>query len=519
MNVRSLVRLLAIPVAGTLLAGSAFAEVKPHALFSNGAVLQQGMKVPVWGTAKDGEKVTVRCQEQEASTTAKDGKWKVELAPLKAGGPFEMTIAGDNTIKLSDILVGEVWIASGQSNMQWSVKQSDDPQNTVNNSANPQIHLITVPRRATPEPQADIDAKWEKCGPETIGEFSAVAYFFGRDLEKQLKVPVGLISTNYGGTPAEAWTSHAGLEADSSLKTLAASPATTGPNSPGGLYNAMIHPLIPYAIRGAIWYQGESNAGRAYEYRTLFPTMIKDWRAKWGEGDFPFLLVQLAPFLKIDFEPQDSAWAELRDAQLMSTQTLPGVGMAVITDVGDESDIHPRWKAPVGNRLSLAARALAYGEKIPYSGPEYSQQQVDGDKIVLSFKHADGGLVAKGGVLQGFTIAGADKKFVNARAEIQGDKIVVSSPAVKQPVAVRYGWSNYPLVNLWNGAGLPASPVPHGRLPAGHQAQVDSCLNCRLIIKMRGGVCPDAHRYWARRRASDEISTEVSSLLAGAPCW
>ena len=319
--------------------------------------MQQGIKVPVWGTANEGEKVTVKVAGQEVSTTAKDGKWRIELAPLAAGGPHEMTITGDNTVKVKDVLVGEVWIASGQSNMQWSVKQSDAADQNIKESANPKIRLITIPRRATAEPQSDVDAKWQPCGPETVGDFSAVAYYFGRDLEKQLKVPVGLISTNYGGTPAEAWTSHGALEAEPELKSLAANPANDKPNSPSGLYNAMIHPLLPYAIRGAIWYQGESNAGRAYEYRTLFPTMIKDWRARWGQGDFPFLAVQLAPFMKIDYVPQECAWAEFHDAQLSATQTLPAVGMAVITDVGDALDIHPKWKQPVGARLALAARA------------------------------------------------------------------------------------------------------------------------------------------------------------------
>jgi sialate O-acetylesterase len=452
-------RLIAAALCGLLLTATAHAAVKPNALFSDGAVLQHGMKVPVWGTAKDGEKVTVSFQGQEVSTTAKDGRWRADLAPLKAGGPFEMTITGENSLKLGNILVGEVWIASGQSNMQWSVKQSDNPEQNIKESANPQIRLITVPRRATAEPQNDIDAKWQECGPESVPDFSAVAYFFGRDLQKQLKVPVGLISTNYGGTPAEAWTSHGALAAEPALKSLADMPANDKPNSPAGLYNAMIHPLIPYAIKGAVWYQGESNAGRAFEYRTLFPTMIKDWRAQWGEGDFPFLLVQLAPFMKIDFEPKDCAWAELRDAQLFSTQSLPSVGMAVITDVGQDIDIHPKWKAPVGARLALAARALAYGEKVPYSGPEYYQQQIDGNRVLLSFKHTDGGLVSQGGgALSGFTIAGEDRKFVNANAEIQGDKVVVWSSAVKNPIGVRFGWANFPLVNLWNGAGLPASP-------------------------------------------------------------
>jgi len=229
-------------------------------------------------------------------------------------------------------------------------------------------------------------------------------------------------------------------------------------NSPSVLYNGMIVPLQPYAIRGVIWYQGESNAGRAVEYQTLFPAMIRNWRQDWSEGDFPFLFVQLAPFMKIEASPQESAWAELREAQRLTTLTVPQTAMAVITDVGEENDIHPRKKEPVGARLARAARALAYREPIEYSGPTYQSMRVEGDRIVLQFQHTEGGLTARGGALKGFTIAGEDRKFVNARAEIRSDTVVVSSPEVSHPVAVRYGWANYPVVNLWNGAGLPASP-------------------------------------------------------------
>jgi sialate O-acetylesterase len=224
------------------------------------------------------------------------------------------------------------------------------------------------------------------------------------------------------------------------------------------LYNGMIAPLIPYAIKGAIWYQGESNAGRAFEYRTLLPAMIKNWRADWKLGDFPFLIVQLAPFQKIEAEPQESAWAELREAQLLTTKKVPNTAIAVITDVGDEKDIHPKWKAPVGERLALAARALANGEKIVYSGPVYRTMKVDGKKVILSFDHVGTGLVAKGGPLLGFTIAGQDRRFHRAEAEIHDDKVVVFSERVDRPVAVRFGWANYPVVNLWNKEGLPASP-------------------------------------------------------------
>ncbi len=237
------------------------------------------------------------------------------------------------------------------------------------------------------------------------------------------------------------------------------------PSRPSALYNAMIAPLVPYALRGAIWYQGESNASRAYEYRTLFSAMIEDWRSQWKQGDFPFLFVQLAPFMKIEPEPRESNWAELREAQLLTTSRVPKTGMVVITDVGEEDDIHPQQKAPVGERLAVAARAIAYGERIEYSGPIYLSMKIDGGRAVLSFKHTGRGLEARGGKLQGFAIAGPDNKFVSAEARIEGDKVVVESSQVKQPVAVRYGWANYPVVNLWNKDGLPASPFRTDDLP------------------------------------------------------
>lgn len=492
-----------------LVATPALAAVAPNPLFTDGAVLQRDMPVPVWGTADDGEKVTVKFRGQEKSTTAKEGRWSVTLDKLEAGGPFELSIAGpNNQVTVKDVLVGEVWVASGQSNMQWSVRLSADPEKTIASAPNPYIRLFTVPRIARPTPQTTVDTKWEPCDSKTIPEFSAVAYFFGLDLQKKLNVPVGLINTSYGGTPAEAWTSNETLAASPILKGLVASrdaaiaaypaakaeyekqlaewekakaaaegegkeppekpkaPAdpSTSSHSAAGLYNAMIHPLLPYAIRGAIWYQGESNAGRAWEYRTLFPTMIADWRRLWGQGDFPFLFVQLAPFMKITHEPGDSAWAELRDAQRFTAISLTNTAMAVITDAGDEADIHPKAKQPVGQRLALAALALAYGQPVEYSGPDAATLEVRGDQAILRFKHLGGGLVGRGtdgkaaGELTGFTLAGGDQKFVNATAKIEGDTVVVTAPEVSHPVAVRYGWANFPLGNLWNQACLPASP-------------------------------------------------------------
>jgi sialate O-acetylesterase len=441
-------------------AASVQADVTPHSLFADNMVLQQGMKVPLWGTAADGEEITVTFQGQYVNTKAKDGKWQVQLDNLKKGGPFELTIAGKNTIRLKNVLVGEVWIASGQSNMEWSVKASAEPDKVIAGSANPKLLLFTVRKTASPTPQAELKdpVKWAESSPSTVAGFSAVAYHFGNHLQKALDTPVGMIHTSWGGTPAEAWTSQRVLD---SLKLQ-----SVPPKNATQLYNGMIAPLIPFAIQGAIWYQGESNAGRALEYRTLFPAMIKNWRDDWTQGEFPFLFVQLAPFMKINPEPEESNWAALREAQLF-TLKVPKTGMAVITDVGDEKDIHPKQKEPVGARLALAARSVAYGEKVVSSGPVYDSHKIDGNKVVLSFKSVGAGLAVKGEKLTGFAVCGEDRKFVNADAEVVEDKIVVSSPKVDKPVAVRFGWANYPVVNLWNKDGLPATPFRTDDFPAG----------------------------------------------------
>ena len=487
--------------------GPVRADVKPHVLFTDGAVLQRGIPVPVWGSADDGEKVTVKFQGQEVSTTAKDGKWMVKLAELKAGGPFSLSIEGKNKVEVADVLVGEVWVCSGQSNMEWTLNKAAEADAAVARANDPMLRLYTVPKTVSDEPLDTIKRKespgqraWLSSDSDSAAKFSAVAYFFGRDLRKALGVPVGLIHTSWGGTNAESWTAKRTLEADPALKTLVedyqkalarypeamekfqadraehvkkvaqakaeGKPAPTAPRAPTGpttphvaaLYNAMIVPLQPYAIRGAIWYQGESNVSRAFQYRTLFPAMIKNWREDWSQGDFPFLLVQLAPYRKIVTEPADSDLAELREAQLKASQNLPKTGMAVITDVGNENDVHPRQKEPVGARLALAARAIAYGEPIVGAGPEYTGMDVKGDRVVLRFKNVGQGLVAKDGPLKGFAVAGEDKKFVNADAEIDGDTVVVRSDKVSKPVAVRFGWASYPVVNLWNKDGLAATP-------------------------------------------------------------
>ncbi|MBI3839686.1 MAG: sialate O-acetylesterase [Planctomycetia bacterium] len=445
---------------GLIVVASAEAAIQPHALFSDNSVLQQKVKVPVWGTTDQTEKVTVNIAGQDVSTMPIDGKWRVELAPLAAGGPHVLVISqGGARLELKNVLVGEVWICGGQSNMQWALKQSAGGSEAIAMAGNEKIRLFTVPRRGTDKPEANVVGNWTVAAPDTVGDFSGVGYFFGRDLQKHLVVPVGLIASNLGGTAAEQWMSKESIESNPDLKDM------SKPQGASTLYNAMIAPLAPYAIAGVIWYQGESNAPRAYQYRKLLPAMIKNWRDTFAQGDFPFLIVQIAPYEAIVPEPSDSIWAEVRDAQLYVSQTVPKTALAVITDVGDEKDIHPQRKEPVGARLALAAQAIAYGEKVEYSGPLYDNMTVSGDKAVLRFKHVGSGLVAKGGPLTGFTIAGEDQKFHTANATIEGDTIVVSSDKVAKPVAVRYGWAAYPVVNLWNKEDLPASPFRTDAFP------------------------------------------------------
>ncbi len=497
-------------VLGTLALFSSLAglraEVKLPAVFSDHMVLQQGTSVAVWGWAEEGEQVVVQYRDQVVETRAKNGKWQVKLAPMKASTrPFSLRVLASNRIELKNVVVGEVWVASGQSNMQWALRQSANWEAAAAASANPNLRLFYVPRVKAPQPVADIQGQynnarpaWTVASPETTPDFSAVAYFFGRDLQKALGVPVGIIHTSWGGSPAEVWISEPVLAGNPAYKKdiLDAYPvamknyetakarfpevlakakadgaktlpqAPREPWRPTELYNSMIHPLIPFAIKGAIWYQGESNAGRAWQYRTLFADMIKNWRQDWGLGSFTFLTVQLAPFTKILPEPADSNWAELREAQIVASRNVGNAGTVVITDVGEENDIHPKQKEPVGARLALQARKLAYGEAILASGPTYRSVSFSGGKATVTFTDVGQGLEARGGDLKGFSICGADGKFVWADAKIVGkDKVELSSGAVKQPTAVRFGWANFPVVNLWNKDGLPAHPFRTDSFP------------------------------------------------------
>lgn len=466
------------------------ADVKPHALCSEGMVLQQKSTAKVWGTANADEKVSVTFRDKK-STAVADGKgnWVVMVETGAAGGPFEMTIAGGNTITYKNVLVGEVWVCSGQSNMEWSVNSCDKTDKEFATSAphNPMLRMFNVKKSPQATPQADTAGVWTDAMPKTVGGFSATGYFFGRNLQENLKVPVGLIHTSWGGTRIETWMSKAALEAAGVKETTGEKP---GANSASALYNGMLYPLLNYTVKGAVWYQGESNAGNAYKYRTLHPGMITSWRNEFKNPELAFYFVQLAPYGTASTKPGESNWAELREAQTM-TLAMKGTGQAVITDFGDEGDIHPTPKRPVGERLALAARATTYGEKVVYSGPLFKSAKFDKNQAILSFDHIGGGLVGKEMIqtkerktkagatiaawrvkdgstsapLVGFTVCGKDKVFHNAKAEITGDTVVVTSDMVAEPIAVRYGWANHPVCNLFNREGLPASPFRTDSFP------------------------------------------------------
>lgn len=489
-------------------ATTARANVKLPAIFSDHMVLQRDAAVPVWGWAEPGEAVTVSLAGQTKTATADAaGKWSVKLDKLSAGESLTLIVTGKNTNTVNDVLVGEVWLGSGQSNMQMWMKSVRDLESEKAAAKFPQLRMFTVKRHETVTPQTDCEGAWVLCNPETVETFSATAYFFGRELHQKLGVPVGLIAASVGATPIEGWTSMDKMEGRNELapvfnewaakmrvpfdpvkeqakyeKQLAAwktnsakrvaegKPAGYAPqkpvppredkNYPANLFNGMIAPIIPYAIRGGIWYQGE-NSGRegfAGLYETQLPLLIADWRARWGQGEFPFAWVQLANYRQYTNSPSPvSHWAMVREGMLKSL-AVTNTGMAVAIDVGEADNIHPKNKQAVGYRLGLWARAQVYGEKIPFSGPLPAGHKISGEEIILSFTDTDGGLTAKDGELRGFVIAGADKKWHWAKARIEDEQVVVSSPDVKSPVAVRYGWADNPNCNLYNGAGLPASP-------------------------------------------------------------
>ena len=487
--------MLSLMMALLLTGSTALADVKLPNVFSDHMVLQQGQKNKIWGLAAAGESVTISVEAQErqtqSTTAAADGTWHVMLDPIAVGGPYNILVKGKNEVRLTDILVGEVWVCSGQSNMQWSVNQSNDPDMERLAAKFSKIRMINFPQVGTQEVQwSHDDRKWMVCTPATVGSFSAVGYFFARQLHQTLDVPIGMINNAWGGSACEAWihrdllnadpkykpmmdrwaqmeATHAELVAkgndlnEEQKKQLAGLQGQMGGNHrPANIYSGVLKSHIGYGIKGAIWYQGESNAGRAYQYRDLFPLMIKNWRDDWKQGDFPFYWVQLADFTAETPQPGDSTWAELREAQTMTMSRLPKTGEAVIIDIGEGKDIHPKNKVDVGRRLARWALAKDYGVAIPFHSPQYKSMVKKDNKVVLTFEHLDGGWRPFDvNELRGFSIAGEDKKFVWANATILGDNTIeVSSDQVAAPASVRYGWANNPVVNVFNGAGLPLTP-------------------------------------------------------------
>jgi sialate O-acetylesterase len=471
------------------------ADVSLPAIFGSHMVLQRDANGRVWGKADPGEEVTVKIAGQTKTATAgPGGKWSVRLDPMPAGGPHTMTVQGKNTFTFDDVLVGEVWLCSGQSNMQWNVGSANDGDLEGLTAKFPNIRLISVPQVGTQEPKDDFNGKWERCSPETVKQFSAVGYLFGRLIHQALDVPVGLIDDAWGGSACEAWVRRDLLEKDPEYRPLierwerieraaperieayqkevakakAEGRRPPNPNQnpaaqlngnarPGNIYNGVLKPTIGYGIRGAIWYQGETNASRAYQYRDLFPLMIKSWRDEWGIGDFSFYWVQLADFMAEKPEPAESGWAELREAQTMTMDRLGKTGEAVIIDIGEGRDIHPRNKQDVAKRLARWALAHDYGIKVAHHSPRYKSMEKEGNKIVLTFDHVGAGLRPFDvGEPRGFTIAGTDKKFVKADARLVGkDKIEVSSEQISEPVAVRYAWADNPVCNVYSTVSAP----------------------------------------------------------------
>jgi sialate O-acetylesterase len=507
-------RSLLITVSVLLLSAAGVrANVSLPDVISNGMVLQQKQRVPIWGTADPGETVTVRFAGRSKTTTASaDGKWLVKLAPLSANAtPATMIISGKNTIELTNILVGEVWLVAGQSNMQRLLSETANGEAAIAAADHPRIRLFNVSRQVAFKHAAPPLATWQVCSPQTVKNFSAAGYYFGVELENELRVPIGLINSSYGGSQAEAWTPVEYLLASDDLrptvertkiwdeerprvrveyvealkkwraeadKAVAAgvrpSPSPPVPDAlreyriASSIYNGMIAPLIPFYIRGVVWYQGESNEARAQQYGLLLPAMIRAWRERWGQGNFPFGIVQLPNYRDAKSEPADESWSHVREAQRLTAMNTARTGLIVTIDIGEAHDIHPKNKLDVGKRMARWALADVYGRKLTKSGPVFREAKSAGSKIIVKFDEAGDGLrIRDGEKLDEFAIAGADHKWYWANAKIAGENTIeVWSDAVPQPVAVRYAFNNNPRhPNLTNETGLPATPFRSDNWP------------------------------------------------------
>ncbi|MEW6755448.1 MAG: sialate O-acetylesterase [Candidatus Latescibacterota bacterium] len=480
-------------------ASATAAALRLPAVFGDHMVLQAGQPVPVWGRAAPGDSISVSFAGQTARGTGDaTGRWRVVLQPLVASAtPAVFTVragAGDSLV-LVDVLVGEVWLASGQSNVGVPLPQAEGGARDLEASHSSLLRLLRIPERVSLEPLPDVRAAWSRATRESLESFSAVGYYFARSLQPELGVPVGVVQAAYGGAVCEAFMSpgalceprwapilqtwerfvrqypstpeeRARVALERRLKVIAAGhvpppwPLEPKPpdhfHRPSSLYHGMVHPLVPFALAGVLWYQGEANGWRGHQYRELLPALVADWRRQWGRPDLPFLFVQLPGFAADWLEPD--IWPELREAQLLTWQRVPHTAMVGAIDVGDPQDLHPRRKREVGERLALAALATVYGRAVEFSGPVFHGLQREERRLRLCFDHAAGGLVCPGDGVAGFTVAGEDRRFMAAQAVVEGETVVVWSQDVAAPVAARYGWSNAPAVSLYNAAGLPASP-------------------------------------------------------------
>jgi sialate O-acetylesterase len=436
-----------------------YGQLRLPSLFDDHMVLQQQSPTPIWGWAHPSQEITIKVSWDTTTIRTKSDNttyWSTTLYTPPAGGPYTITIKnawGEQRI-LQDVMIGEVWLCSGQSNMEWAMETSGDGKQVLPQVNDPNIRLFQVNKSAASFPQVHGEGQWKACNAETARYFSAVAYFFGKKLNRDLNVPIGLINASWGGTPAETWVPEGRILADAALKASAAKQIDDRPwcpSNPGVVYNSMIHPLIPFRVAGALWYQGESNTSAPETYKHLMETLVTEWRRAFL-NDFPFYYVQIAPYTQYDGD----SGVKLREQQVEMLQ-IPKSGMVVISDLVDNvKDIHPQYKKPVGERLANVALADTYGKKgIAYQSPIYKSFKVEKGKIRITFDYATGGLMAKGKELTEFEIAGADNKFYPAKAKIEGSTIVVSAKEVKNPVAVHFGWSNAAMPNLFSKEGLP----------------------------------------------------------------
>jgi sialate O-acetylesterase len=441
-----------------------FGEVKLPAIFGDNMVLQQKTDAAIWGTAAGNATVKIITSWNNKMYTVRagnDGKWKIKVATPSAGGPYEISVSDGKTLKLKNVLIGEVWVCSGQSNMEMPMKGYMNQPVTGSNEAiatstNPSIRMFTVKKASSLQPLDDFTGVWYNCEPQNVSEFSATAYYFGLLLNKALNVPIGLINTSWGGTRIEPWISEEGLKTFDFVKLPDKNlQGTLSPQTPTVLFNAMINPLVGYGIKGAIWYQGESNRNEACQYTQLLPGMVENWRSLWGVGEFPFYYVQIAPY---DYGTSGLSSAYLREAQLKASSAIPGIGMASIMDIGEKDCIHPANKKAGGDRLAYLALTKAYGKTgFASSGPVLKEMTVSGSVVKLTFENAANGITSYGKELACFEVAGANKRFYPAKGFIIGNGITLFCPSVAEPVAVRYAFRDFIVGDLFNTEGLPAS--------------------------------------------------------------